>query len=29
VIAHQVGRKAVDWSTPVDKLPWFAVSDPP
>ena len=29
VIAHQVGRKAVDWSTPVvDKLPWFALSDP-
>ncbi len=29
VIAHQVGRKAIDWGTPVvDKLPWFALSDP-
>lgn len=29
VVAHQVGQKVIDWNTPVvDKLPWFALSDP-
>jgi len=29
VVAHQVGQKAIGWNTPVvDKLPWFALSDP-
>lgn len=29
VVAHQVGDHAIDWDTPiVDKLPWFALSDP-
>ena len=29
VIAHQVGQKAIEWDTPVvDRLPWFALSDP-
>lgn len=29
VVAHQVGTKAITWDTPVvDKLPWFALSDP-
>ncbi|MGY4711041.1 serine hydrolase [Mycolicibacterium sp. CBM1] len=29
VIAHQVGQNAIGWDTPVvDKLPWFALSDP-
>jgi len=29
VIAHQVGERAISWDTPiVDKLPWFALSDP-
>lgn len=29
VIAHQVGVNAIRWDTPiVDKLPWFALSDP-
>ena len=29
VVAHQVGEKAISWNTPVvDKLPWFALSDP-
>lgn len=29
VIAHQVGVNAIGWDTPiVDKLPWFALSDP-
>jgi len=29
VVAHQVGQKAISWNTPVvDKLPWFALSDP-
>lgn len=29
VIAHQVGEHAIGWDTPiVDKLPWFALSDP-
>ncbi|WP_328360697.1 serine hydrolase [Mycobacterium sp. NBC_00419] len=29
VVAHQVGKKVITWDTPVvDKLPWFALSDP-
>ena len=29
VVAHQVGENAISWDTPiVDKLPWFALSDP-
>lgn len=29
VVAHLVGQKAITWNTPVvDKLPWFALSDP-
>ena len=29
VVAHQVGGGAISWDTPVvDKLPWFALSDP-
>src|SRR4051812_37715228 len=29
VVAHQVGEAAITWDTPVlDKLPWFALSDP-
>lgn len=29
VVAHQVGAGAIGWDTPiVDKLPWFALSDP-
>jgi CubicO group peptidase (beta-lactamase class C family) len=29
VVAHQVGRNAISWDTPiVEKLPWFALSDP-
>ncbi len=29
VVAHQVGRTAIGWDTPiVSKLPWFALSDP-
>ncbi|CAN5348899.1 serine hydrolase [soil metagenome] len=29
VVAHQVTEKAIGWDTPiVDKLPWFALSDP-
>ncbi len=29
VVAHQVGVNAISWDTPiVDKLPWFALSDP-
>jgi CubicO group peptidase (beta-lactamase class C family) len=29
VVAHQVGKGAVGWDTPiVDKLPWFALKDP-
>lgn len=29
VVAHQVGRGAIGWDTPiVSKLPWFALSDP-
>ena len=29
VVAHQVGAGAISWDTPiVDKLPWFALSDP-
>jgi CubicO group peptidase (beta-lactamase class C family) len=29
VVAHQVGAHAIGWDTPlVDKLPWFALSDP-
>lgn len=29
VVAHQVGTRAITWDTPVvDKLPWFALSDP-
>ncbi|MGB3354202.1 MAG: serine hydrolase [Mycobacterium sp.] len=29
VVAHQVGEGTIDWDTPiVDKLPWFALSDP-
>ncbi|AQT81616.1 serine hydrolase [Mycolicibacterium litorale] len=29
VVAHQVGRQLIGWDTPVvDKLPWFALSDP-
>ena len=29
VVAHQVGQNAISWNTPVvDKLPWFALSDP-
>ena len=29
VVAHQVGEGAIGWDTPiVDKLPWFALSDP-
>lgn len=29
VVAHQVGRNAIGWNTPVtEKLPWFALSDP-
>lgn len=29
VIAQQVGKKVIDWDTPVVKyLPWFALSDP-
>jgi CubicO group peptidase (beta-lactamase class C family) len=29
VVAHQVGLNAIGWDTPiVDKLPWFALSDP-
>ena len=29
VVAQQVGAKAVSWDTPiVEKLPWFALSDP-
>ena len=29
VVAHEVGRKTIGWNTPVvDKLPWFALSDP-
>lgn len=29
VVAHQVGQKAISWDTPiVEKLPWFALSDP-
>ena len=29
VVAHQVGENAISWDTPiVEKLPWFALSDP-
>lgn len=29
VVAHQVGTNAIGWDTPiVEKLPWFALSDP-
>ncbi len=29
VVAHQVGEGAISWDTPIiDKLPWFALSDP-
>ncbi|MGZ8802384.1 MAG: serine hydrolase domain-containing protein, partial [Mycobacterium sp.] len=29
VVAHQVGEGTIGWDTPiVDKLPWFALSDP-
>ncbi|KQY08626.1 serine hydrolase [Mycobacterium sp. Root135] len=29
VVAHQVGQGAISWDTPiVEKLPWFALSDP-
>ena len=29
VVAHQVGQNAIGWDTPiVEKLPWFALSDP-
>ena len=29
VVAHQVGAGAISWDTPiVEKLPWFALSDP-
>ncbi|MCW2553421.1 MAG: penicillin-binding protein beta-lactamase class [Mycobacterium sp.] len=29
VVAHQVGQNAISWDTPiVEKLPWFALSDP-
>ena len=29
VVAHQVGQDAISWDTPiVEKLPWFALSDP-
>jgi CubicO group peptidase (beta-lactamase class C family) len=29
VVAHQVGVNAISWDTPiVEKLPWFALSDP-
>ena len=29
VVAHQVTQNAISWDTPVvDKLPWFALSDP-
>jgi CubicO group peptidase (beta-lactamase class C family) len=29
VVAHQVGLNAIGWDTPiVEKLPWFALSDP-
>ena len=29
VVAHQVGVDAISWDTPlVEKLPWFALSDP-
>ncbi|MCW2516337.1 MAG: penicillin-binding protein beta-lactamase class [Mycobacterium sp.] len=29
VVAHQVGLNAISWDTPiVEKLPWFALSDP-
>jgi CubicO group peptidase (beta-lactamase class C family) len=29
VVAHEVGQKAISWNTPVvDRLPWFALSDP-
>src|SRR6195952_4781482 len=29
VVAHQVGKGAIGWDTPiVDKLPWFALKDP-
>ncbi|GAS98704.1 penicillin-binding protein, beta-lactamase class C [Mycolicibacterium canariasense] len=29
VVAHQVGEHTIGWDTPVvDKLPWFALSDP-
>ncbi len=29
VVAHQVGAGSIGWDTPiVDKLPWFALSDP-
>ncbi|HYO03755.1 MAG TPA: serine hydrolase [Mycobacterium sp.] len=29
VVAHQVGQKVTSWDTPiVEKLPWFALSDP-
>lgn len=29
VVAHEVGRGAIGWDTPiVDALPWFALSDP-
>ena len=29
VVAHQVGQDAIGWDTPiVEKLPWFALSDP-
>jgi CubicO group peptidase (beta-lactamase class C family) len=29
VVAHQVGQNAISWNTPiVEKLPWFALSDP-
>jgi CubicO group peptidase (beta-lactamase class C family) len=29
VVAHQVGRNAISWDTPIiEKLPWFALSDP-
>jgi CubicO group peptidase (beta-lactamase class C family) len=29
VVAHQVGTKSIDWTTPIaSKLPWFALRDP-
>lgn len=29
VVAHQVGQNTISWDTPiVEKLPWFALSDP-